>query len=154
MHFFVRFTGQWLNSFYIKLGSLKNTLWAHLSPQQWQLKYSYWFQHIPVHLIAKQTTFQHSFVWPMKYHADDCSACFIDEEVTWQRIWPTIPLSNSQEGNLHYLLHLKNCGPYTTIGRVSISLGEERRDVQPFVNFPKMSLCWFNSLYLRVWGIK
>lgn len=60
----------------------------------------------------------------MEHHTDDLSACFTDKEVMWQRIWPTVPLPNSQEGNLYYPLHLKNCGRCTTIGRVSISLSK------------------------------
>ena len=60
----------------------------------------------------------------MEHHTDDLSACSTDKEVMWQRIWPTVPLPNSQEGNLHYLLLLKNCGPCTAIGRISISVSE------------------------------
>lgn len=102
-------------------------LWGNISlPIFGSLNTATWLQPIPVHLTAKQTTFQHSFVCSMKHHANDCSACFVDKKVMCHRICPTVSLPNSQEGNLH-LLHLNNCGPYTIIDKASISLRKENR---------------------------
>ena len=149
MHCLIRITGEWLNFFQANLGSLEETLWVYLSSCHWQLKYSCWFQHTPVHLIVKQTTFQHYFPCCMKHHAGDQLSLLCR-----QRSDVTKNLTQSFSPVLRKEMFIICCiwRTVTTVDKVSISLRVEEGGGGlsvgtsfkkcPFMDWTVQSLAW------------